>query len=85
MLLACDCNNVELVEYLVKEKGVDIQSTTVDGKTGLHVAALHDYSAIASLLISNSVSVTVQDEDVCVFRIILYFIGVLTQYIIILY
>lgn len=63
MLLACDCNNRDLVEYLLKEKGVDVSLTTVDGKTGLHIAALHDYPEIADLLMDEGISISAQDNE----------------------
>ena len=62
LLLACDNGNRDLVKYLLTEKGVDVSSTTKDGKTGLHLAALHDYAAIAELLLNNRISLTVQDK-----------------------
>lgn len=63
MLLACDCNNRDLVEYLWKEKRVDVNSTTEDGKTGLHIAALHDYPEIADLLMDAGISIAAQDNE----------------------
>ena len=40
-----------------------MQSTTNDGKTGLHLAALHDYPDIADLLLDSGISVTAQDNE----------------------
>jgi ankyrin repeat protein/GTPase SAR1 family protein len=63
LLLACDCNNRDLVEYLLREKRVDVNSTTQDGKTGLHIAALHDYPEIADLVMNAGISVATQDSE----------------------
>ena len=63
LLLACDNGNRGLVEYLLVIKAVDVGSTTKDGKTGLHLAALHDYPEIAELLLSHGISITVQDSE----------------------
>ena len=63
LLLACDDGNRGLVEYLLAEKAVDVSSTTKDGKTGLHLAALHDYPDIAELLLRHGVSPTIQDNE----------------------
>ena len=38
-----------------------MDSTAVDGKTGLHLAALHDYTEVADLLIKWGISLTAQD------------------------
>ena len=37
--------------------------TTVDGKTGLHIAALHDYPEIADLLMDEGISISAQDIE----------------------
>ena len=63
LLLACDNGNRGLVEYLLIEKGVDVSSTTNDGKTGLHLAALHDYPDVAEPLIKCGISLTAQDYE----------------------
>ena len=63
LLLACDNGNEGLVEYLLSEKAVDVSCTAEDGKTGLHLAAMHDYSKIAELLISHGISLTAQDKE----------------------
>ena len=63
LLLACDNGNSSLVEYLLEKKAVDVRSTTKDGKTGLHLAALHDYPDIAELLLRHGVSSTIQDNE----------------------
>lgn len=63
LLLACDTANEAMVRYLIEEKKVDVSSTTIDGKTGLHLAAIHEYPDIADILIKNGISVTAQDME----------------------
>ena len=63
LLLACNSGSEAMVRYLIEERKVDISSTTEDGKTGLHLAALHEYPEIAHILIQNGISVTAQDKE----------------------
>ena len=42
---------------------MDVNSTTQDGKTGLHIAALHDYPEIADLVMNAGISVATQDNE----------------------
>jgi ankyrin repeat protein/GTPase SAR1 family protein len=63
LLLACDNGNKAMMKYLLEEKGVDVSSTTTDGKTGLHLAALHDYPEVAEMLVGNGISLTAQDNE----------------------
>ena len=52
-----------MVQYLLAEKRVEVASCTADGKTGLHLAALHDYDEVAKMLVDHSISLTVQDNE----------------------
>ena len=63
LLLACDNGNKAMMKYLLEEKGVNVSSTTTDGKTGLHLAALHDYHEVAEMLVGNGISLTAQDNE----------------------
>ena len=63
LLLACNSGSEAMVRYLIEEGKVDVTSTTEDGKTGLHLAAIHDYPEIANILIQNGISVTAQDKE----------------------
>ena len=63
LLLACNSGSEEMVRYLIEEMEVDVSSTTEDGRTGLHLAALHEYPEIAHILIQNGISVTAQDKE----------------------
>ena len=63
LLLACDNGNKAMMKYLLEEKGVDVSSTTKDGMTGLHLAALHDYPEVAEMLVGNGISLTAQDNE----------------------
>lgn len=52
-----------MVRYLLEVRKVDVSSTTEDGKTGLHLAALHDYPDVAEILIQHGISLTAQDKE----------------------
>ena len=43
--------------------GANVNDKTVNRHTALHIAALHDHSSIASILIENGVDFSVIDED----------------------
>ena len=65
LLLASDIGNVEMLDYLLslEEEKVDVSCRTADGKTGLHLAAIHDYREVAKLLIAHGVSLIAQDVE----------------------
>ena len=65
LLLASDNGNVEMLDYLLslEEEKVDVSCHTTDGKTGLHLAAIHDHHEVAKLLIARGVSLTAQDME----------------------
>ena len=65
LLLACENGNRDMVEYLLQLEGgrVDVSACTEDGKTGLHLAAIHDYPDVAELLIKHGVSLIAQDKE----------------------
>ena len=48
------------MEYLLTLKSVDPSAFTVDGNTGLHIAAIHDTPDIANLLIDHEVGCPTQ-------------------------
>ena len=64
LLLACDNGNVQMVRYLLGLEEVDVSACTADGKTGLHLAAIHDYPELAQELIQHHISLTAQDAKV---------------------
>ena len=64
LLTACDNFNMEMVDYLLSLKGVDVSACTADGKTGLHLAAIHDYANLAKKLIEHDINLVAQDENV---------------------
>ena len=64
LLLACDNGNVQMVRYLLGLEEVDVSACTADGKTGLHLAAIHDYPELAQELIQHHVPLTAQDAKV---------------------
>ena len=61
LLLACDNGNVKMVTYLLGLEEVDVSACTADGKTGLHLAAIHDYPEVAQELIQHHILLTAQD------------------------
>ena len=63
LLLAADNGNKDMMKYLLEEKRVELASTTNDGKTGLHLAALHDYREVAEMLVGHGISLTAQDNE----------------------
>ena len=63
LLLACDIGSRDTVQYLLEEKKVDVASSTKDGKTGLHLAALHDHREVAEMLVAHGISLTAQDNE----------------------
>ena len=63
LLLACDNGNVQMVRYLLGLEEVDVSACTADGKTGLHLAAIHDYPELAQELIQHHISLTAQDAE----------------------
>ena len=69
LLIACDNFNMEMVDYLLDLQGVHVSACTADGKTGLHLAAIHDYSELARKLIECGINLMAQDEKVRVLLI----------------
>ena len=69
LLIACDNFNMEMVDYLLDLQRVHVSACTADGKTGLHLAAIHDYSELAMKLIECGINLMAQDEKVGVLLI----------------
>lgn len=56
LLSAVAKNNLSLVSYLI-EKNYDLSATDNQGMTALHIAAIHDFSDMAKLLLDNGAEI----------------------------
>ena len=66
--MACEYQKVAVVARLVEMAEVDVSAVTDDLKNALHIAAIHDSSEIATLLMEKKSSLIVQqDSKVCLF------------------
>ena len=68
-LVACEYKKVEIVEFLLQVEGVDCKACAVKsdregGKTGLHIAAIHDSVKLARILIREGCPPAALDEQV---------------------
>ncbi|XP_065910258.1 uncharacterized protein [Dysidea avara] len=63
LLLACDFQKLNILKFLLNHDLIsEIATTTKDGKTALHLAALHDSVEIVQLLLSKDFPIGQDDE-----------------------
>ena len=71
LMVACEYQKIEIVEFLLQVEGVDCKACAVKsdregGKTGLHITAIHDSVRLAHILITAGCPPESLDEQVCI-------------------
>ena len=70
LLVACEYKHKDMVEYLLTLDSVDLSASTVDGNTGLHIAAIVNFPEIVNLLIDRGCPTQATNKEVRMIEIL---------------
>ncbi len=65
LMIAVGGGHENLISYLIKEKGADVNGRTNDGSTGLMIASSKGHTSIAAMLIACNAQVNLTTRNGC--------------------